>query len=80
MGDISIEGNVGTVNLGGRELHSLAYGAVFDPQNYDVYTLLTVAPESWYIIYLYCQAGQLVSVWHESSELDSVENKDASGR
>jgi hypothetical protein len=80
VGDISIEGNVGTVNLGGRELRSLAYGAVFDPQNYDVYTLLTVAPEIWYIIYLYCHAGQLVSVWHESSALDSVQDEDASGR
>ena len=59
VGDIAILGNVGTLTIGGRELHSLAYGAVFDPKSYDVYTLLTVAPERWYIVYLYCQAGRI---------------------
>jgi hypothetical protein len=80
VGDISIKGNVGTLTIGGRELHSLAYAASFNFQNYDVYTLLTVAPERWYIVYLYCQAGQLVSAWHESTAGDSVEYEEATGR
>jgi hypothetical protein len=79
VGDVAIEGNVGTVQLGGRRLQALAYGASLDPQNFDVYTLLAVAPERWYIVYLYCHAGQLVDVWYESPAGASVLEEAATG-
>jgi hypothetical protein len=79
VGDVSMAGNVGTVVLGGRRLPALAYGASLDPRSFDTYVLLAVAPERWYIVYLYCHAGQLFDVWYETPASASLFEEGATG-
>lgn len=79
VGAVSIAGAVGTMELGGAVLPV----AIYEQQpffDYTLYQALAVAPDNWWLLWLYCQNGELTYVYSEATHGPPIDYEVASGR
>lgn len=81
IGDVSIEGDAGTVVLGGSELPLVTYEHQrWSEFGYDLYQGFAVAEDRWYALWFYCEGEQLSYIYAEGTDGTPMDYELASGK
>jgi hypothetical protein len=77
-GEVAITEGAGTLVLEGETLPAIVYEQqpFFD---YVLYQTLAVAPDRWWIVWLYCRNGELVWVYSEATDGTPIDYEAATG-
>jgi hypothetical protein len=81
VGEVSISGNVGSIQVSGVSIPTFVQENIpWTDMGYTLYQGLALDESHFYVYWIYCQAGEVASIFIEGAGGETLENEQASGQ